>query len=121
MKIFAIIIEPRSRVCALQGVTRFIIAEVGVFYPTWVATDWETCRCSLFPASSTELHTDLIFLFVTVIVALPGLFFNKYLPLIDVIAISYAAELADLTIVSDIIRLSHFSWCDWYDSSIIRK
>ena len=39
--------------------------------------------------------TDLIFLLVTIIATLPGVLFNKYLPLIDVITNSCTAKLAN--------------------------
>ncbi|KAK2460442.1 hypothetical protein APHAL10511_007607 [Amanita phalloides] len=53
------------------GVARFIIAEVQIFYPDWVATQWQTY---------------FIFLSVTIIGTLPGIFFNSYLPLVDTLS-----------------------------------
>ncbi|KAG1854549.1 amino acid/polyamine transporter I [Suillus subluteus] len=52
------------------GTAQLVVAGVGIFHPEWVATAWQTY---------------VIFLGVTAVAFLFCLFFNKYLPTIDII------------------------------------
>ncbi|KAG2145448.1 amino acid transporter [Suillus bovinus] len=63
------------------GTAQLIVAGAGIYHPEWTATAWQTCKAS--PISVTIL--DLIFLGVTAVACLFCLFFNKHLPVIDII------------------------------------
>lgn len=73
-------------VCILQGTAQLIVAGAGIYAPDWVVTPWQTCT---FPIKSLVSHSshprpDVIFLGVTAVSCGFCLFFNKYLPSIDV-------------------------------------
>jgi hypothetical protein len=74
-----------------------IVAGAGIFHPEWIATAWQTCKLEHFSLRRLQLNKtiDLIFLAVTVFSSFVCLFFNKYLPHIDVRAFEPLRELKD--------------------------
>ncbi|KAI6042375.1 amino acid transporter [Pisolithus marmoratus] len=61
---------------ATFGTAQLVVAGVGIYHPNWVATPWQTY---------------VIFLGVTAVALVFCLFFNKYLPIIDVICACWTA------------------------------
>ncbi|OAX37073.1 hypothetical protein K503DRAFT_823049, partial [Rhizopogon vinicolor AM-OR11-026] len=60
------------------GTAELVVAGVGIYYPEWIATPWQTCK-------AFSMYQYVIFLGVTAVASIFCLFFNKYLPSIDII------------------------------------
>ncbi|OJA19383.1 hypothetical protein AZE42_08275 [Rhizopogon vesiculosus] len=57
------------------GTAQLVVAGVGIYYPEWIATPWQTCKAFSY----------IIFLGVIAVASIFCLFFNEYLPSIDII------------------------------------
>ncbi|KAG1744626.1 amino acid transporter [Suillus paluster] len=77
------------------GTAELIVAGVGIYLPEWNATASETCKLS----SISCFILDMIFLGVTAVACVFCLFFNKYLPTIDVSTYLFVALKVSLTLI----------------------
>ncbi|KAG2121325.1 amino acid transporter [Suillus clintonianus] len=63
---------------ATFGTAQLVVAGIGIYHPEWNAAPWQTCKASF-------AYQYVIFLGVTAVACGFCLFFNKYLPAIDII------------------------------------
>lgn len=82
------VIARRPLILGGKGTAQLVVAGASIFHPDWIATPWQTCKftCSTPPMSKTTVVplADLIFMAVTTVTFIFVIFFNDYLPLIDV-------------------------------------
>lgn len=94
----------------LKGTAQLLVAGINIYHPEWEATAWQTCTFHATQSFAVSHHDiDLIFLGMLVVTSIFCVFFNRYLPMIDV-SEPNAPLLLDLNAASDPLRLLDRHW-----------
>lgn len=68
-----------------KGTAQLLVAGINIYHPEWEATAWQTCTWfDTRPFAISYNGVDLIFLGMLVVTSIFCVFFNRYLPMIDV-------------------------------------
>lgn len=93
-----------------KGTAQLLVAGINIYHPEWEATAWQTCTwCATQVFAVSHDGVDLIFLGMLVVTSIFCVFFNRYLPMIDVSELG-TPMLLDLNAASDPLCILDRYW-----------